>query len=104
MSYITLGERSGQLMTDITNMCPMETTQENLSENAHVCASTLAQRKKIYNRNYYQRSKEKNISVVNSQGTYVMGSEQTNRICLGLTQDNFDVKNYDIIIIICTLE
>ncbi|KAJ9567031.1 hypothetical protein OSB04_002997 [Centaurea solstitialis] len=64
----TLGEGRSQPMTGITNI-----SQENFSENTHVSALMLAQRRQVYNRNYYQRSKKKNKSVANSQGTNLMG-------------------------------
>ena len=97
------GEGSKQPMTDITNISPMETTKGKINETTHVSALTLAQRRQIVNRNYYQRSKEKNKSVANTQGTSIVDSEGTNHICSGLTHDNFNGKNYDIIII-CILE
>ena len=97
------GEGSRQPMTNITNISPMETTKGKINETTHFSALTLAQRRKIVNRNYYQRSKEKNKSVANTQGTSIVDSEGTNHICSGLTHDNFNGKKYDIIII-CILE
>ncbi|XP_024965894.1 uncharacterized protein LOC112506097 [Cynara cardunculus var. scolymus] len=63
---MALGEESGQSMTHITNIALMETTQANINETTPVSALTFAQRRKIINRNYYQRKKE---NVVNSEGT-----------------------------------
>ena len=87
-------------MTDITNISPMETTKGKINETTPVSALTLAQRRQIVNRNYYQRSKEENKSVTNTQGTSVVDSEGTNHICSRLTHDNINGKNYDIIIVI----
>ncbi|KAJ9556655.1 hypothetical protein OSB04_011269 [Centaurea solstitialis] len=81
-------------MTNITNIPPMEMTQGKINETTPVSALTLAQRRKIVNRNYYQRSKEKNKSVANTQGTSIVGSAGTNLKCSRLTHDNFhDIQN-----------
>ncbi|KAJ9557185.1 hypothetical protein OSB04_011799 [Centaurea solstitialis] len=70
-----IGEECMRCMTNITNISPNEMIQGDISETTPVSALTLAQKRKIVNRDYYQRNKEKKKIVVNTQGTSVVGSE-----------------------------
>ena len=67
MRKIALGEGSSQSLTHLTNISPIELTQGNINGTSPgSSALNFAQRRKIVNRKYYQRSKE-NINAVNGK-------------------------------------
>ena len=88
MDPYDFGEGSSQSTTI------METPQVNINETTPVSALSIAEKRKIYNRNYYLRNKENNINgkSVNTQGTSATDNERTTSICSGLTTENFNGK------------
>lgn len=88
MRKIANGEGNSQSTT------LMETSHVNVNETTPVSAVTIAEKRKIVNRNYYHRNKENNTyrASVNTQGTSVTGKDGTNPICSDLTHENFNGK------------